>query len=289
MVDVATSTSTPSSAQRRKSACVRAAYWFCRIGWTAARRRDRPGNPAARIASSAFSLGRCGWRRPGSWPRIPGGMTPVAGRAKRPSAPQTKSWVRATSGERDRAGPRSSRPDCRGETRRSRCSSSASRRGRARRRGSRRTASRSWGRRSRARSSWSRAEALGDRGRRQRRPELDRGPGARPATSSARGCARGRRGRACGRRRGTGRCRSTALGPCGPAAAIAVRPSVRSDGRIGSGFGSAGSRIWPSPTTSMPDDVGGAAVEELGHAARRRERRPASRRGTGGSTARART
>ena len=43
---VATSTSTPTSAQRRRSACVSAAYWFCRIGWTAARRRTGPVQPA---------------------------------------------------------------------------------------------------------------------------------------------------------------------------------------------------------------------------------------------------
>ena len=96
MVFVTISTSTPISDQRRRSAWVSAAYWACRIGWTLARSRTGSGRPAERTISTAFSFERCGWRRPGSCPRMPGGIRPVAGRANRPSAPQTKSWVWAT-------------------------------------------------------------------------------------------------------------------------------------------------------------------------------------------------
>ncbi len=110
MVFVTISTSTPISDQRRRSAWVSAAYWSWRIGWTLARSRTGSGRPAERIISIAFSLERCGWRRPGSWPRMPGGIRPVAGRANRPSAPQTKSWVRATSASAIAQAPRSREP-----------------------------------------------------------------------------------------------------------------------------------------------------------------------------------
>src|SRR5438309_646246 len=94
MVFVTTSISTPRSVQIRKRACVSAVYWFSKIGCTETRIWTGSGSPADRTISIAFSRGRCACRRPASCPRIPGGITPVAGRANRPSAPQTRSWVR---------------------------------------------------------------------------------------------------------------------------------------------------------------------------------------------------
>ena len=57
MVFVATSTSTPRSAQMWIKARVRAAYWFCRIGCTAALSLIGIGSPVERSISIAFSRG----------------------------------------------------------------------------------------------------------------------------------------------------------------------------------------------------------------------------------------
>ena len=73
IVFVATSTSTPSSAQIRKSACVSAPYWSCRIGWT--RRAQPDGQRQARRSGSSrrpFRAARCGCRRPGVVAEDPG-------------------------------------------------------------------------------------------------------------------------------------------------------------------------------------------------------------------------
>ena len=92
IVFVTTVTSAPRSAQIRKRACVRPEYWFCRIGCTEARSRTGNGRPADRFFSIACSRGRCACRLPGSCPRIPGGITPVA-RDIVGRVPRTQAWI----------------------------------------------------------------------------------------------------------------------------------------------------------------------------------------------------
>ena len=192
----------------------------------------------------------------------PGGIRPVAGRAKRPSVPQTRSWVRDALRERAPERRRSTRRRCRCGRGRSRCSSSASRRGprgSAARGGSLRGPA---GRRSRARSSSPGAQALRDRRRRERRPELDRVE-ARAAPSRSAGCARGRRARACGR--------ATRKGPV-PSGARSRRPARRDDGRPRVGQERrerseagprGGSRSRAPRRAAIPATLAGLPVEEL--------------------------
>ncbi len=245
MVFVTISTSTPISDQRRRSA------------WRQARRTGPAGSGGrsarrphgARQAGGAHHLDwPSPWRDaagagPGRGRGFPAGSTPVAGRAKRPSAPQTKSWVWASPAIAIAAARVEAGRSRRDERRRSRYSSSASRRGR--RAGAARAgrASRSWGSRSRAMSSdpERRPSAIAD-GDSDARNSM-RSRRAPWVGAVTRDCVRGRRGRRVAARRGTGRFRSTAPPGSEPATAIAVRPSVRSDGRIGTG-------CWRRMTTS---------------------------------------
>ena len=266
MVFVAISTSTPISDQRRRSACVSAAYWSCRIGMDRGAQAHGSGRPAERTISTRLFPREVRLAAPGVVAEdARAGSRPWPGSANRPSAPQTKSCVRATPASASRsAGVRARRARA-GERRRSTRSSWASRRAR-RGSGARAGASRGPGAAGRGR----RRSGPSAGPRRSRRAPARRGTRCGRAavreTSSTAGCARGRAASACASAMRKG---PVPIGPAlAPAAAIAVRPSVSSDGRIGTGC-ERRMRTSSSEAASIPETAEPSRRESPSHPRRR--------------------
>ena len=205
-------------------------------GGPTARSRTGSGRPAERTISTAFSRGRCGCRRPGVVPEDPG--RDQARRRQREAAEGAPDEVLRARRAREGAPQRRhwSRRRCRGGRGRSRCSSWASRRGPPRNRGlaqdRRRDPAAAGPARRRARPE-RRPSAMADGG--EGGAELDPVEPRRGCSPVTAGCARGSApvGRVQ-RRSERGRCRSSLAGcpaPAAPAIAMAVLPSVRSDGK----------------------------------------------------------